>query len=97
MQCRISYLSILQTFAPKLIFFKVVDDFNYPDVEWDRPWLTKHFELGNIFQAAVDELCLTQLISEPTHGNSIFDLALISRPESVRDCFVLSTISKEQI
>ena len=61
--------------------FVVVDDFNYPDVDWDRPWLTKHEGFDNVFQAAVDELYLTQLVSQPTQRNNVLDVALISRPE----------------
>ena len=64
----------------KADLFILIGDFNNQDFDWERPWLTKRDGLDNVFQAAVDELCLTQLISQPTHGNNIFNLALISQP-----------------
>ena len=51
----------------KANLFLLFGDFNYPDVDWERPWFTKCDELGNVFQPAVDELCLLQLVGEPTH------------------------------
>ena len=56
----------------------ILGDFNFPHIDWTNPSCIKRDGLGNIFQAALDDMGLFQCVTKPTHNNHILDLALLS-------------------
>ena len=56
----------------------ILGDFNFPHFDWTNPSCTKRDGLGDIFQAALDDMGLFQCVTKPTYNNHILDLALLS-------------------
>ena len=75
----------------------IAGDFNLPDISWDR-WEVKtspqyEKDLNQLAIDTMDDLALTQMVSEPTRGNNILDLLFSSCPDLVQNVTVSPGIS----
>ena len=79
---------------PNLI---IAGDFNLPDVNWDEQTVNMSPQYGNeVNQIGIDtmnDLFLTQMVSEPTCGKNILDLLFSSCPDQVQNIQVRPGIS----
>ena len=64
----------------------ILGDFNFPHIDLTNPSYTKRDGLGDIFQAALDDMGLFQCVTKPTYNNHILDLALLSDFNCLIEC-----------
>jgi hypothetical protein len=71
----------------------IVGDFNLPHIDWLQSANTRTDNLHNTFQAATEEIGLTQCVRSPTCGNNILDLVLTSHPSELEYIDILPPIA----
>ena len=71
----------------------IFGDFNFPHIGWTNPSCTKRDDLGDIFQAALDDLGLFQCVTRPTYNNHMSDSALLSNLNCFIECRNLPQIT----
>ena len=64
----------------------ILGDFNFPHIDWTNPSCPKRDGLGEIFQAALDDMGLFQCVTKPAYNNHILDLTLLSDLNCFIEC-----------
>ena len=61
----------------------LLGDFNFRNIDW--PTLSSTRNIDNKFLDTIKDNLLNQVVTEPTRGENILDLALVGNPDSVLD------------
>ncbi|CAJ0923047.1 unnamed protein product [Ranitomeya imitator] len=65
----------------------VMEDFNYPDINWETETCETH--KGNRFLLITKKNYLSQLVQNPTRGAALLDLILSNRPDRITNLQVV--------
>ena len=69
----------------------LLGDFNFRNIDW--PTLSSTRNIDNKFLDTIKDNLLNQVVTEPTRGENILDLALVGNPDSLLDCSVCENFS----
>ena len=75
-------------------------DYNLPDINWNDFEIrgTQYpLFINNLFMDMSNDLCLNQIVNEPTRGKSILDLLFTNRPEIFKSSNVISGVCDHDI
>lgn len=75
----------------------ITGDFNLPYIDWTVPSNTKADGIHNVFQSRMDELGLEQCVTEPTCGDHMLDLLLVSHSSEIGTINILPQIADHKI
>ena len=68
-------IDLIKHFTQKNVFFYILGDFNFPNIDWSIPSST--YECNKSFIKFCSEIFLTQIIDLPTHkDDGILDLVI---------------------
>ena len=65
-------------------------DFNYPNINWN--FVTGQGKSEEEFLDVINDLFLTQYVSQPTRGQSILDLVMCNDPDRICSVGVMEPV-----
>eukprot|EP00061_Rhincodon_typus_P011387 g36344.t1 len=85
----------LQLLTDRIVWFVIVGDFNFPDIDWDSI-RTRGLD-GAEFVKCIQEGFLKQNVDSSTRGGAVVDLVLDNEPGQNRSCLTNSIKFFEEV